>query len=1097
MAESVILPPEKDITVDKLDYAYIGKCSNEKELERILRTLKSGRDGFYPELISCCEKKLESINPNNRALRKQQPVLSARDLEEEERQNLINSMEEWEGQMSNLDQNILGPSRDKPQLNGFGDHDKLPPVRGTHVLKGNQKKKVEAGDGKKENPDRIKSYDYKAWDKYDVDKECEKVDEQVNDNEKNVPERNIEIPKDIDVSGLTPLEKKIKATREKDKGNEAFKSGDYEEALSYYCRSICLQPIAASFNNRALVYLRLEQWKEAKEDCNTVLSIEGEGENLKAMLRRASACKALESFNEAKADLLFVLDKEPNNARAKSILKDVEKLEKEKAQKQEEVNLGTDEDVSLKSGKKMTITEVEGESEEDEARESSSSTKIDEDSTKSVEIVESPQSQVENSPSAKVEEIVTNTTPVVPTYPPKIEELKAKAGDFFKSGRYSDACEQYSEAIDGLLLIMKDNSDPGFDLGLAILYNNRAACWLKQGNDRACVTDCEKVLEIKKWDAKALMRRASAYEHMEKYGKAWIDFKSAHSMDLTNTLAQDGANRIAGHLRELYGPKWREKVPKVSSYPHHDSGAFLGQNIIVKDGEPTKTTKSDVPNESEPTTIVDSNLKVQVPENSNVIPDESVEDENSSTVQPRFEEKPIEKVSAVPKSSEPKVVNTKSTNQKRKRNKSKSKSPKKKEELEKQKQEEIEKEEKRMKIRRELFEKLKAEGNEHVKKGDYSSAIDCYTRCIKMCPKEPASYTNRALCFLKLKKHISAVNDCTEAIKLDPVNVKAYYRRSLARKAEGFFKDAERDLKKLLEIDPANKAATSELDAIKKSAWDEARKKAGVAPTQDKPNRVAVPKKKPLVIEEVDSSSSSDEGEFILPTDNDGRNKSNDDDQPISQESDKTIVSNQNKPNKKVTDNEGADNTNIPDKEVTSKTKLPNEKVTDKEETDRTAKPYDKKDDTEQIEQKRSDEKVPVPQTRSSPSKTTTLSPFDFGAQWNIVTSKSDLNAYKAILDKVTPKDLPGVLSNKIDDHVISTVAKVALNHLEQENDPQRAFEMMKNLTKAQRFSMAAMFLSDSDKSTLRSTFEALSKRHDSSNYNQKELDDLLKIYGL
>ena len=53
------------------------------------------------------------------------------------------------------------------------------------------------------------------------------------------------------LTGLMDSEKSAKAEREKDKGNEAFRSGDYEEALTYYTRSINLIPTVAAQNNRA------------------------------------------------------------------------------------------------------------------------------------------------------------------------------------------------------------------------------------------------------------------------------------------------------------------------------------------------------------------------------------------------------------------------------------------------------------------------------------------------------------------------------------------------------------------------------------------------------------------------------------------------------------------------------------------------------------------------------------------------------------------------------------------------------------------------------------------------------------------------------
>jgi len=43
----------------------------------------------------------------------------------------------------------------------------------------------------------------------------------------------------------------MKAEREKNKGNEAFRAGDYEEALVYYSRSLSLLKTVAAHNNRA------------------------------------------------------------------------------------------------------------------------------------------------------------------------------------------------------------------------------------------------------------------------------------------------------------------------------------------------------------------------------------------------------------------------------------------------------------------------------------------------------------------------------------------------------------------------------------------------------------------------------------------------------------------------------------------------------------------------------------------------------------------------------------------------------------------------------------------------------------------------------
>ena len=51
---------------------------------------------------------------------------------------------------------------------------------------------------------------------------------------------------------------------------------------------------------------------------------------------------------------------------------------------------------------------------------------------------------------------------------------------------------------------------------ISTLLNNRAACYLKNGNTRGCIDDCTNSLELVPVNLKALLRRARAYEGMEK-----------------------------------------------------------------------------------------------------------------------------------------------------------------------------------------------------------------------------------------------------------------------------------------------------------------------------------------------------------------------------------------------------------------------------------------------------------------------------------------------------------------------------------------------------------------------------------------------------
>ena len=42
----------KGIDVEMLDYDYVAKCNDAKTLRGILSLLKSGKEGFYPEVLS-------------------------------------------------------------------------------------------------------------------------------------------------------------------------------------------------------------------------------------------------------------------------------------------------------------------------------------------------------------------------------------------------------------------------------------------------------------------------------------------------------------------------------------------------------------------------------------------------------------------------------------------------------------------------------------------------------------------------------------------------------------------------------------------------------------------------------------------------------------------------------------------------------------------------------------------------------------------------------------------------------------------------------------------------------------------------------------
>ncbi|KAH9993854.1 hypothetical protein BJV77DRAFT_997204 [Russula vinacea] len=116
------------------------------------------------------------------------------------------------------------------------------------------------------------------------------------------------------------------STTSKEKGNTAFKSGDYAAAIGHYTAAALADPSEPTFLlNRAAAYLKLSKNEDAERDCSTVLRLSN-NRNVKAFFRRAQARAALEKLGEAHNDLQWALKLEPNNEAVKAELARVDAL---------------------------------------------------------------------------------------------------------------------------------------------------------------------------------------------------------------------------------------------------------------------------------------------------------------------------------------------------------------------------------------------------------------------------------------------------------------------------------------------------------------------------------------------------------------------------------------------------------------------------------------------------------------------------------------------------------------------------------------------------------------------------------------------------
>ncbi|CAK9831342.1 Protein unc-45 homolog B, partial [Anthophora retusa] len=104
----------------------------------------------------------------------------------------------------------------------------------------------------------------------------------------------------------------------------------------------------------------------------------------------------------------------------------------------------------------------------------------------------------------------------------------------------------------------------------------------------------------------------------------------------------------------------------------------------------------------------------------------------------------------------------------------------------------------------------KEKGNEEFNKGNWSEALSCYTKALKLTNEDNSQkaiyYKNRAAVYLKQEDYNKAIADCDEALKICPNDPKALFRRCQALETLERFEEAYRDARYIISADPGNKA---------------------------------------------------------------------------------------------------------------------------------------------------------------------------------------------------------------------------------------------------------------------------------------------------
>lgn len=283
----------------------------------------------------------------------------------------------------------------------------------------------------------------------------------------------------------------------KAQGNQFFKSGQFENAIEKYKQATNIDPNnPAYWSNMAACYEKLRNYagmEEASREC-----IKADKNFVKGYFRLATALKATNNLAECIKALESGLAIQSSNPDLKKMKKDVIEL-----QRAEQVS-----QFCLKAEEQMLGGDIAG-------------------AYKTLELA----SRLDAG-NPDIERMMSKVKPKWDALERKrkaalssTEIYKERGDEAYKSANFEGAIGLYTQCIDALKREGKSTSE------LALkTYSNRAACYKQISNFDGTIEDCSAVLEMDPENVKALIRRAQAFEAVERYRFALQDVKTVLGM---------------------------------------------------------------------------------------------------------------------------------------------------------------------------------------------------------------------------------------------------------------------------------------------------------------------------------------------------------------------------------------------------------------------------------------------------------------------------------------------------------------------------------------------------------------------------------------
>eukprot|EP00792_Barthelona_sp_PAP020_P004446 TRINITY_DN2133_c0_g1_i1.p1 TRINITY_DN2133_c0_g1~~TRINITY_DN2133_c0_g1_i1.p1 ORF type:complete len:573 (-),score=168.88 TRINITY_DN2133_c0_g1_i1:1830-3518(-) len=114
----------------------------------------------------------------------------------------------------------------------------------------------------------------------------------------------------------------------------------------------------------------------------------------------------------------------------------------------------------------------------------------------------------------------------------QVDELKTQGNTFFKAGKFEEAIEKFTAALE---------LDPNHH----VCYSNRSGCYARLGDGQKALEDAEKCITVKPDWAKGYSRKGAAYQLLNNSYEAKQAFEKCIELDPNNAVAKQALSQFA------------------------------------------------------------------------------------------------------------------------------------------------------------------------------------------------------------------------------------------------------------------------------------------------------------------------------------------------------------------------------------------------------------------------------------------------------------------------------------------------------------------------------------------------------------------------